>query len=525
MTVQHDVIDPRIDVFAQRALIRMRNGDVASQADAMGMLGAVKTQSLAGIYKEDERVPALRARKMNLGWWELVPTGEDAALILDPASPLAGPPIIVFRDRVRSTPPLLDPALRKAWHTFQLMQGGKLARCALPGTEGTVAELLPATPGAGRVVSNLVPAILCEQRVPRLRLSVWADPSFVTEANLAGGRGLIDDVTLLRTLANDGDQAGSPNRPLRLTLDRMVFPGVQLGDRSKVFADIVARCHAQAMQILAGYGIVTEKQIGARFNAWLRDPGRSPTFEQYARRIVHFLMTLSLDPRATAVEAHRRFDGIGLDIETLAGDLGDQFTGFCRTLAGQLAAKGMMLAVAAGGMISETLAAKRPRPLPALGSAVATQYKMARGLRNVVIRPMAYDINRSGKQLAEWHEDIVDWALQGAGLTPGQLQLGVKTVHGGLNIGITEAPGEVIARCRSLLRPKLTGLTVFALGKSENWTRWDSYDRALNPTGPVPSTAGEPLQAPLGPKELARLTPLFTPGTQRARESRPSMAG
>jgi hypothetical protein len=67
------VIDSRIDVHAQYALLRMAKGDPGARADAAGMLAAVKSGRLAGIYKEDQRVPALRARGLGLGWWQLVP--------------------------------------------------------------------------------------------------------------------------------------------------------------------------------------------------------------------------------------------------------------------------------------------------------------------------------------------------------------------------------------------------------------------------------------------------------------------
>src|SRR5262245_18802354 len=97
-----DVIDPRIDVHAQFALQRMfKAGDAG--IDATEMLAAVKNGSLAGIYKEDQKVPALHAQKIGLGWWQLIPKGEDAAVILNAL-------LIVFRDSVRSNPARLDPA-------------------------------------------------------------------------------------------------------------------------------------------------------------------------------------------------------------------------------------------------------------------------------------------------------------------------------------------------------------------------------------------------------------------------------
>ncbi len=166
----------------------------------------------------------------------------------------------------------------------------------------------------------------------------------------------------------------------------MFLQGANDEQRSRSYQQMVAMCHSLGIQILAGYGMVTERRIGARFNAWLRDPARSPTFDEYAQRIVHFLLSLSLDPLAPALEARKRFDGLGLDIETLEGDLGDQFTEFCRTLARHLARQGMILAVAAGGKVSEENAfqgppdprtGKRPPSLKAIPSARAHQYKMA----------------------------------------------------------------------------------------------------------------------------------------------------
>jgi hypothetical protein len=526
-----DLIDPRIDVGAQRALLRMSKGDPAARAAASGMLAAVRGEQLAGIYGDDLLAAVKLAQRLGTVRWKLVPPGEDAVLVVDPQEPLTLPPRIVFRGDtpdIRSTPSRIDPALRKAWSTFELLRGGQLARCPVPRS-GQVATLRRASNGSSPItpLSNLVPAMLCATpSSTRLRLSVWADPQFVTASNIGGGRGIVDDITLLRTVSNDGARAAtaSSSSPLELTFDRMFLQGGSDDQRSQAYQRMVALCHSLGIQVLAGYGVVTERQIGDRFNAWLRDPGRSPTFEQYARRIARFLLSLSLNPSAPALEARKRFDGLGLDIETLQGDLGDSFTRFCRILAAELARHDMLLAVAAGGMVSEEhafrapadpLTGRRPPPLRALPSARAAQYKMALGMPNILIRPMAYDIDLSGEALHRWHQDIVRWALDGVGLPPGQFQLGVKTVHGGLNIGITEAPGEVVDRCVRLLRPNQVGLITFALNKTERWERWDAYDRALNAGQKAPGTLGTPLQGPLTVKSLARLTPALPPGARR----------
>ena len=63
----------------------MFKGDPGAREDAGGMFTAVKGGGLAGIYIVDQGVPALRAQKMNLGWWQVIPSGEDAVLLLDPA--------------------------------------------------------------------------------------------------------------------------------------------------------------------------------------------------------------------------------------------------------------------------------------------------------------------------------------------------------------------------------------------------------------------------------------------------------
>src|SRR5262245_34584491 len=105
-----DIIDTRIDVGAQKAILRMRNGDLSARADAAAMLAAVKTGQLAGIFGDDLKASADLALKLNTVRWELIPKGEDAALIR-----AGGVAAIVFREQIRSDPGRLDPALRKAF--------------------------------------------------------------------------------------------------------------------------------------------------------------------------------------------------------------------------------------------------------------------------------------------------------------------------------------------------------------------------------------------------------------------------
>lgn len=107
-----DVIDERIDVHAQYALMRMLKGDAFERFDASAMLSAVKSGELAGIYIVDQRVAALRAQEVGKSWWTILPSGVDAICITQPASK---PPLIAFSKKAQKDQHVLDPALRGAW--------------------------------------------------------------------------------------------------------------------------------------------------------------------------------------------------------------------------------------------------------------------------------------------------------------------------------------------------------------------------------------------------------------------------
>lgn len=116
-----DVIDPRISVPAQHALVRLSKKPTTS-AKAVGLLEAVKTGKLAGIYKADEGPPARRAQRLDkrLSWGSLIPKGQGSALILDPENVLRGQPMIVFYPGLAPTPQAkaLDAALMRGWQDY-----------------------------------------------------------------------------------------------------------------------------------------------------------------------------------------------------------------------------------------------------------------------------------------------------------------------------------------------------------------------------------------------------------------------
>jgi hypothetical protein len=135
-----------IDVDAQRSLMRMSNRPATSDTAAC-IAAAVQSGTLLGIYAQDQKKPALRARdKLNRGWWQLIPPGEDSVVVLDRTDPTA-PPLITFRRTIRGDNARIDAAILKAWRTARLYLSGKIIPCA-PGVAS-----MPAT--------NIVPGHLC----------------------------------------------------------------------------------------------------------------------------------------------------------------------------------------------------------------------------------------------------------------------------------------------------------------------------------------------------------------------------
>ena len=163
-----NVIDTRIDPCAQFSLLRLRDAGAGPLADAAGLLGAVKSGALAGIYGANLLAAVKLAQKLGTVWWHLLPDAEDAALVIDPTDPLALP-TIVFRAVQTAAGPQkcldrsrLDPALRKAWQSFQVFQTGTLVRCDTPPkVASTQAEAFgPA------VIANIIPPFCGQPRVP-----------------------------------------------------------------------------------------------------------------------------------------------------------------------------------------------------------------------------------------------------------------------------------------------------------------------------------------------------------------------
>jgi hypothetical protein len=132
-----DVIDKRIDVAAQYALMRMFKGDPTERVDASNILSAVKSGALGGIYQEDQQVPALRAQSLGTWWGTILPkpvggVRVDGVCMLEPPEK---PPIIVMRRKAEKNPAAYDRSLQAAW-----------AMCGLPGSPVRPYLTSPGTP-------------------------------------------------------------------------------------------------------------------------------------------------------------------------------------------------------------------------------------------------------------------------------------------------------------------------------------------------------------------------------------------
>lgn len=301
------------------------------------------------------------------------------------------------------------------------------------------------------------------------------------------------------------------------------------------------------MQILAGYALVDrgESRI-LMFDRWLdgltggKSGVSSPSPEDFANDLVD-----TIDSKVGG----DKLDGISFDIESCGLIKGSVLAGsqpqakidamrailkrFYKQVATRLAADNRVCAITVGGMMSDDAAllplpsVPNVRPQAALAAKLHV-YDLAKEAPNIVIRPMAYDnaggagkgaatpqFNSDPSQL-EWHEAIVKFALGEKKLHPGQFQLGMKrfiprdasgtpTGQGG-NV---EEPARQDARAK-LLRTYRCGLTLFAMGPTENWDRNQALNKLLNAkigsSDPLATNVeGQPMQVPLDATQAARL--------------------
>lgn len=107
-----DIIDSRIDVSAQYALMRMFRGSLFEQYTASQILSAVKDGRVGGVYIADQKVPALQAKAAGDTWWTMVPKWASMICYEKPANKS---PLMVMAKGVEKQPQILDEAMSQAF--------------------------------------------------------------------------------------------------------------------------------------------------------------------------------------------------------------------------------------------------------------------------------------------------------------------------------------------------------------------------------------------------------------------------
>lgn len=119
--VTEDVIDNRIEHFAQTALMGMLQRGGEEGADASAILCAVKRGQIEGIYLPDRQVPAMRARAAGSNYWEMIPKGQLSVCYTgQPKQGAKRAPLITFRNQIRNDSRQVANAVRSAWRQCRI---------------------------------------------------------------------------------------------------------------------------------------------------------------------------------------------------------------------------------------------------------------------------------------------------------------------------------------------------------------------------------------------------------------------
>jgi N-acetyl-anhydromuramyl-L-alanine amidase AmpD len=142
-----DPADPRIDRATGSVLQNMLETPEKAET-ARRLARGVQDGTLAGILGDDSDAAKQLAGAHGTEPLLLVPPGQDAALVLDAASPLEAPPTIIFRTAasdLRDDPARLGAALEAVGRTFEFFQRGELGPCDSSPSAIPVANLVPST--------------------------------------------------------------------------------------------------------------------------------------------------------------------------------------------------------------------------------------------------------------------------------------------------------------------------------------------------------------------------------------------
>lgn len=114
---QCDFLNERITHQAQYALYHLYRRGGRDRQISLSILGAVKSNILQGIYKEDQGKPALMARTHEKYWWELIPK-DKGAIVFEAEDP----PMMIFQKHIANDRAALGDALRDAWDVSSLAE-------------------------------------------------------------------------------------------------------------------------------------------------------------------------------------------------------------------------------------------------------------------------------------------------------------------------------------------------------------------------------------------------------------------
>jgi len=349
----------------------------------------------------------------------------------------------------------------------------------------------------------------------RLRLSMYVgrhlmtanvfDPTLLWGKSDSGFSGLIDDISLIRTVENT--ESGDSVRYAATSLDPKVL--------DQYFSDLIAACHAKDIQVLAGVAMSGQltlekgKEVPSdnptkrgNFRDIINDPTRRATF---AQNLVNFFYK----------EHHLPFDGISFDLEIkeLSGTTSAAVTDFYAKLydallAGSTATNPILAVICApyvavlNDMLYVPAHPKDPKKpddetrFVQVGSELQThRFDIAKNRPNVIIRLMedgpktSSGGSMSPANVKAWHEEAIAYAIGDGGLNPSQVQLA-------LAVGPNFDGGEITIegfedRCKNLARTNHIGMAVFAYPTANPhpitpWLFYQRYNAALNPNGPKP---------------------------------------
>ncbi len=292
----------------------------------------------------------------------------------------------------------------------------------------------------------------------RLRLSIWVGNVVLDDATVAGGDMIIDDLTMIMTIANDE------------RTNKIVYEPLVTADRT---AREVEACHKHHIQCLAGFALTAPGPKGERtkrFEAFLAS-ATDAQIDALAKEMVTKIDEKTSKGARTALQT---FDGIGFDNESVnAPNVRVPLVKFYRAVANAVGKDtGRFVSVAAAPLSSPTMVVL-PGPLDPDGSKadgfmLAHPYDMSAGLANLVVRPMCYDTFTADPETpastrAAWHADILDYAV----------------VSGKTNGGTPATRAEVFQM--GFKNAKGFHNDKNNVGKSENGTKFQNLDGIVDP--------------------------------------------